>query len=383
MRSWINRQRYLIDFTLLSLRRRWGRTLVLLSVYTLVVFLLASVMLFSSAIRHQAQASLVQAPDVVVQRLIAGRHDVMPASAVATVAGLRGVQSATGRLWGYYFDTALRANYTIMVPPAGTSEAVAAGHAIVGATIARQRGIRLTEPLVLEAPSGRVFQFLIDRVLPATSELVSGDLVLLSDTDFRTFFDYPPGQYTDIAAAVVNPQERHTIAEKIVRELPETRAILRDDVLRTYESVFDWREGIVLVVLAGAVLAFAILALDKASGLPADEVREIGILKAIGWDTGDVVRMKTGEGGLISLTAFLIGYVAAYLHVFHGSLALFEPVLKGWSVLYPRIELTPAIDGLQIATLFFFTVVPYTAATVVPVWRAAITDPETVMRGWP
>ena len=64
-----------------------------------------------------------------------------------------------------------------------------------------------------------------------------------------------------------------------------------------------------------------------------------------------------------------------------GDIAVFEPVLRGWSVLYPRLELTPAVDGLQLATLFFFTVFPYTVATIVPIWRAAITDPDSVMRG--
>jgi ABC-type lipoprotein release transport system permease subunit len=163
--------------------------------------------------------------------------------------------------------------------------------------------------------------------------------------------------------------------------LPDSRTILREEMLRTYESIFNWREGIVLVLLSGAVLAFAIFALEKASGLSADEKREIGILKAIGWETGDVIRMKFWEGALVSLTAFLLGYVGAYLHVFRFSSALFEPVLKGWSVLYPRFELVPVVDGFQIATLFFFTVFPYAMATIVPIWRAAITDPDSVMRG--
>jgi ABC-type lipoprotein release transport system permease subunit len=60
---------------------------------------------------------------------------------------------------------------------------------------------------------------------------------------------------------------------------------------------------------------------------------------------------------------------------------LLQPVLKGWAVLYPSFSLTPKIDGLQVATLFLFTVLPYTAATLVPIWRAATTDPDTVMRG--
>jgi ABC-type lipoprotein release transport system permease subunit len=60
---------------------------------------------------------------------------------------------------------------------------------------------------------------------------------------------------------------------------------------------------------------------------------------------------------------------------------LFTPVLKGWAVLYPHFDLPPVIDGFQVATLFFFTVFPYAAATLVPIWRAAITDPDSVMRG--
>jgi ABC-type lipoprotein release transport system permease subunit len=73
--------------------------------------------------------------------------------------------------------------------------------------------------------------------------------------------------------------------------------------------------------------------------------------------------------------------VLAYLHVFHFSASLFEPVLKGWSTLYPRLDLVPVVDGLQLTTLFCFTVLPYSLATVVPIWRAAITDPDSVMRG--
>jgi hypothetical protein len=51
--------------------------------------------------------------------------------------------------------------------------------------------------------------------------------------------------------------------------------------------------------------------------------------------------MKFWEGLLISLTAFLLGFVAAYIHVFHFAASMFEPVLKGWAVLYPRFQLTP------------------------------------------
>jgi len=136
----------------------------------------------------------------------------------------------------------------------------------------------------------------------------------------------------------------------------------------------------VFMLLVGALLAFVIFSFDRAAGLSAEERREIGILKAIGWETGDVLRMKLWEGAVLSLTAFVVGYLLAYVHVFFYSAALFAPVLKGWAVLYPEFSPLPFVDGLQVATLFFFTVFPYSVASLIPIWRTAITDPDQVMR---
>ena len=100
----------------------------------------------------------------------------------------------------------------------------------------------------------------------------------------------------------------------------------------------------------------------------------------MGWDTGDILRMKLWEAALISVTAFGGGLLLAYAHVFLFSAPLIEAVLKGWSVLYPRFALTPTIDGMQLTTLGLLTVLPYLAAVTVPVWRAASADPDAAMR---
>jgi ABC-type lipoprotein release transport system permease subunit len=377
MKLWIAKQRYLADFTLASLARRKTKNLGLLLVFSLLVFVLASVMLFTSALRHEATQVLASSPEVILQRMVAGRHDLIPPGYIERMGRIRGVQKTAGRLWGYYYDPVVKANYTFL---GLTEDAPASGRIKVGNGLARYRGVQAGNVLSFRSYSGKLFSFTVDAVLPADSELISADLVLLAEADFRAFFDYPAAHWTDITLSVANPQEVRTVAQKLANALPDSRPILRDEVLRTYQSIFDWREGIVLALLSAAILAFAILAWDKASGISAEEKREIGILKAIGWETGDVIRMKLWEGLLISLTAFLAGYVAAYVHVFHFSAALFEPVLKGWAVLYPRFTLAPVIDGLQIATLFFFTVLPYAVAVLVPIWRASVTDPDAVMR---
>lgn len=375
--KWLNRQRALLDFALSSLRRRLGKTLGLALVYTLVVAVLASVMLFSHALRREAALVLAGTPEVLVQRLVAGRHDLIPADHLAAIRGVRGVKSAEGRLWGYLFDPAAAANYTLMVP---SDRVIEPGSAVVGSGVADARGVAPGDLMSFRAHDGKLVQFRIQEVVSKDSALVTADLFLVSEGDYRRLFGIPEGRFTDIVVTVRNPREVRTVAEKIDAVLPDTRIILRDEILRTYESVFDWREGIVLLLLSAAILAFGIFAWEKASGLSAEERREIGILKAVGWETADVIRLKAFEGMVVSLGAFLGGYLLAYLHVFHWGAALFEPVLKGWAVLYPDFRLTPFVDELQVATLFFFTVFPYTLATVVPIWRAATVDPDQVMR---
>jgi ABC-type lipoprotein release transport system permease subunit len=156
---------------------------------------------------------------------------------------------------------------------------------------------------------------------------------------------------------------------------------MKSEIIRTYDTVFSWRSGMVLTMFFGAVIAFCILAWDKATGLSADEKQEIGILKAIGWETSDILELKFWEGIILSLTSFLTGLILAYVHVFLLGAFLLAPALKGWSVLFPAFRLMPYVDLYQVFVLLFLTVVPYVASTIVPSWKSAITDPDVVMRG--
>ncbi|MEW8224095.1 MAG: FtsX-like permease family protein [Candidatus Thiodiazotropha taylori] len=373
----LRKQRYFIDYTLGTMMRHKGKSLGLLSVYTMTIFILASVMLFSHAMRSEAGALLADSPEIVVQRIQAGRSVMVPADYLQRIGKLRGVTEMRGRLWGYYYDPAVKANYTVM---ASEQDQLTINDIVIGEGIGRTRGLSVGDYLTLRSHEGKAFSFRVSRLLESESELISSDLLLMNPQGYRQLFGIDESLYTDLVLSVRNPREIQNIAEKLTRLLPDSRPILRSEILRTYESLFSWRQGVMLILLLGSVLAFVIFAWDKASGLSAEERKEIGILKAVGWETGEVMRMKFWEGVIISLMAFLIGYLAAYLHVFYTSAGLFEPVLKGWSVLYPSFQLTPSVDGLQLATLFFFTVLPYTLATIVPVWRTSITDPDLVMR---
>ncbi len=373
---WLEKQRNIIDFTLSSLLRRKTRNIALTLVYTLVVFVLASVMFFAEAIKKEASIILRDSPEIIVQRLAAGRQELAPVGYIEGIKKIRGVQSVRGRLWGYYFEPVAGSNFTLMVLEGGAEK----GKIVVGKGVLRSMRASEGDILSLKGYKGDWVALRITGALSSDSELISSDLILISEEDFRSVFDISKGYVTDLTLQVRNPRELATIAQKIKDLYPDTRPIVRDDILRTYNSIFNWRSGILLVIMSAAGLAFIIFAWDKASGLSAEEKKEIGILKAIGWETSDVILMKFWEGTVISLSSFLAGIILAYFHVFFTSSTLFGPVLKGWSVLYPSFRLTPFIDEAQVTTLFFLTVLPYTVATIVPSWRAASVDPDSVMR---
>ena len=377
MKSFLEKQRNILDFALSSLLRRWGRNLALLAVYSSIVFFLGSVMFFTNALKQEAALLLASTPEIIVQKIVAGRHDLIPLDYAEKIRKIRGVAEVQGRLWGYYYDPISRANYTLISAPGlGLDDQ----NIIIGEGISRVLNVHKGRTIRLRSIAGRFINFRVKGVLSPESALVSTDLMLMSEDDFRKLFAIPAGVATDLIVSVRNKKEISTVATKIAEIFPDSRPITKNEVLRTYDAVFDWRGGIVLVILMGAVLAFVIFAWEKATGLSAEEKREIGILKGIGWDTTDVLQLKFWEGLSISLTSFLLGVILAYVNVFLADAPLFAPVLKGWSVLYPSFHLTPFISLYQIVILFFFTVMPYTVATIVPAWKAATMDPDQVMR---
>ena len=373
----IEHHRHILDFTLSSLLRRKGKNGALLLVYSLIIFILASVLFFTYALKREAALVLHESPEIIVQRTMTGRYQTIPISWSDKIGKINGVISVRPRLWGYQYDTTFQANYTLTVPSENPPES---GSIDIGSGISTMRSVYKGDIIVFNGHDGFPRFFTVRNILSYESQLLTSDLILLSEKDYRDFSGIPSDQATDLALRVRNPREYATISEKITHLYPEARPIVRTEIQRTYDAVFGWRSGLVTVIFSAAAIAFIIFAWDKASGLSAEEQREIGILKSVGWETSDILLIKFWEGIVVSLSAFLIGTILAYAHVFYTSSALFAPVLKGWSTLYPTFRLTPFIDFGQVATLFFLTVVPYTVTTIIPSWRAATIDPDAVMR---
>jgi len=378
----------ILEYALSSLLRRKYRNISLIAVYAFTITILASVLFLTYSLKLEASRILIDTPDLIVQRLSAGRQDLIPLEYVRTISEIPGVGSATPRYWGYYYDSLSRSNYTLIgidgqIPGLSLVEGrmpSAPGECALGEGVGRVRIVGIGDTLTLTDSRNAGVVFHITGTFRSESNLLTNDLIVMGGKDLQQFFGLPAGKATDIAVTVHNPNEVATIAGKIKTAHPDTRPITKSEILRTYDAVFNWRSGIMLTIFASALLAFCILAWDKATGISAEEKHEIGILKAIGWDTADILELKFWEGIVVSLTSFLLGLIAAFIHVFFLNATILSPVIKGWSVLFPAFHLTPYIDIYQIFVLAFLTVTPYVASTIIPSWKTAITDPENVMR---
>jgi len=373
----LRRQRALLEFALASLLRRSGKMVVLGAVLTLIVFLLASLAFLRSSVRLEAAATLRDAPDLVVQRLVAGRQELVPQATVAAVQAIPGVGRAHGRLWGYYFDAAAGANYTLVVPPTGPP---APGETAIGAGVARSRQGYSTDVLAFRSYRGAAVLLTVKAVLPDRADLIAGDLMLVSELDFRTLFALPTDVVNDIVVHLEPGANPGQVERETLRALPGARVVTRQEMLATADSFLDWRRGLMAIVVLAMALGLVIVAADKPAALSVEEQKEIGILRALGWSKTDVLVAKAWESLAVSLVALLVGMLAAYVHIYPFGAGLFAPVLRGWAVLTPHLHLAPSLDFPFLAVIAVSTIALPVSGTLLASYRPASDDPGAVIR---
>jgi len=390
----LEKQLNLLDYTLASLRRRKLKNLGIMIVFAAVIFLVASFQFLTASLTATAQDLLAEAPEIVVQKMSAGRQEALPLSYLAKLEGLYGIRTVAPRIWGYYFSETSGANFTILaVDPAlmpkgdrlfqaleGKLPGVGQGEVVLGSGVAADLNLAGRRSFSLFRPDLTLKPLTVVGNFKADTDLLTSDLIFTTPDAARDLFAIPEDHCTDLCVYVANPREIGTIAKKIAALLPATRIVTRPQISQTYRVVFGWRSGFASICLLTALAAFIILAWDKASGLSAEEKREIAILKVLGWQTGDVLLLRCWESLTVAGLAWLLGCTAAYIHVFWLDGELFKPVLLGWSVIHPQLKLLPAVAAPDLLLIFTMSVVPYLAATVIPAWRAAIIPPDAAIR---
>lgn len=381
----------LLEYALISLNRRRKKYIALILIYSIVVAFFSSVMFFTSSLKQETEVVLEEIPELWVQKITGGRLVPMKNQFVNDISNIRGIRQIVPRIWGYSYDTPTGAVLTItgsdstfqgleLVKTLDKSP-LQKGEAVCGTGFMEMRGLFLGERFTIQNSFGELHTFTIKGVFDSASDLLTKDLVILSPQDARTILGLKTDEYTDIGVSIYNADETANIGKKIDQQFGGIRVVTKEQLRSTYETLFSWRGGIFIYGSIISILAFLILAWDRAAGLDNEEKKELGILKGIGWEISDVLWVKFWEGFVISSISALTGILLAFAHVYIWQAPLLKPFLIGWSVMYPSYHLQPAISLGDLFMILSIAVIPYLSATIFPAWKGAITDPAEIMKG--
>ena len=385
----------MLAYALGTLARRRAKAIALVGGLALAVALVAAVLFLADALKGEAERARSAIPDVVVQRLVAGRPATLDVTDAKTLEGIPSVARVTPRVWGYLFLPSLQGNVTVVGVRAGTAAlsvapqgALSAGRdltrgaheMVAGGTLAHAVGLRVGDGLQLPSATASPLLTLVGT-FDSSVELYAADVILCDEEDARAVLGMTEGQVTDLALTVTNPDEARVVSRTVLARMPGTRVVEKELLGRVYALAYGRRAGLVLAASIPALLALLILAWDRASGLGPDEKREIAILKAMGWSTKDVLSAKMLEALLVGAAGTALGIALAYGWVFLAGAPGLRPALVGWSVLYPEAPLTPMVDLAQLVGVGLSVLAPFVGLSIVPAWRAAGTDPMEAMRG--
>lgn len=390
----LNKYLNLLDYSLISLKRKKLKNFGVFVVFVIVVFFLSSFQLLSAGLQNISTKLLETVPDITVQQMSAGRQVGLPVNIREKLHGIYGIRKIRERVWGYYFDESNGANYTVVgisfenftedYPSVGLSKGNfpapdERGSVVIGNGVETNLNLLGRKHFTLFKPDLSQISFKTVGHFDSALDILTSDLIVMSKEDARELFAIDSNQITDLLIDSENPNEVENMARRIAEKTDGTRVITRNQMAKTYRAVFGWRSGVGSIVFLGAIVAFMILAWDKASGLSQEDQKEAAILKGLGWQAGDIMLVRFYESFALSTIAFIIAYGLSWFHVFWLAGILFRPLLLGWSVLQPSFSFTPVFSFADLFLIFSLSVVPYWCATIIPAWRSSIIRPESVL----
>ena len=372
-----------------------ARTIAITFSLTIALMVLGSVAFVSDGLHKEAELSAAFAPDITVQYLQAGRQIPIPMNNTEAIDKIPGVDKIVPRVWGYIYQdnkiyTVMGIDSANMPIPKEIGFAITSGRfllpndskvAVVGNYLAKVFNLQVNDILVLYDQTRCPYNFTVIGIFTMDVSLYTADLILTPLNDSRDFFAISAKYATDLCVYTRNGEQTRNVAQQIVEKIPEARVLTRKALTDALLSAYGARSGFVSVIWYILLLAVILVAWNQASAVSAEARREVGILKALGFSTFDILEIRLLEAAVLAVLSASIGIFLAIAYDFYLGAPVIRDFMLGWAAIYPTFPLPIYISFDTIATLYAVAIFPLLVGCLVPAWRSAITEPDIAMRG--
>ncbi len=346
--------------------------------------LLASGVAISEGIKAEALDSVRAGADVYCTWDMFGRDAPVPRRWIDDLAAIPGVIRAVPRIIG---RVPMGGGYALVVGvpfaalaaepiPLDGSMPRSPAEVLVGAELAHSLGVGPGSHVALDAETIRVFT--VAGVVSSTASLWSAKAVVCDLREAAVVFG-EEDHVTDVCL-YTRPGYEELVAETVARLDPrfrvQTQALVRGYVFRG----MTLREG-VFTVLAAIALVLAIPSFAVMSYLGhTPRRREIGLLKAEGWRTAEVLEMVAMENVLVSVVVAAAATLGALLLVRVWGGPLVASFFLTDLSLFPEMTIPSRFLPLPPVLALMFSLVVTMTGSIYTTWRTATTPAVEVLR---
>ena len=381
-----------------NLRRHRGKSLAILIPLVLVMATASFMMFTRGGFVKDAEIAKGFLPDVTVQGIEASRVGKISLTIKKRIEEIPHVKMVIPRVWGYLplkirgVDTAFtlmgldlnRPVYNGKLP--WTIERGAflvpgdRRKAVLGQGVALSFNAGVGDRLQIEDTLGNKGEFEVVGIFNNTVQIYSTDLILVSLPDAGEFFGYPKDEFSDLLVYADSPENADLIAREIAGRFRNTRVLTGRALTDLVKEAFGRRGGTFQAMWLILLETVLLLVWAQSAHLSVDVSREIGILKAVGWQTGEIIEMRMMESLILGLGGTSIGILAGFLYALLGTPGISGYCL-GCASIYPKFPVPVNCDFQSIVLLFILGVLPLMAISAIPAWLAGVVDPDEAIRG--
>ncbi|UCC27901.1 MAG: ABC transporter permease [Candidatus Bathyarchaeota archaeon] len=382
------------EYSIRSIFTYKTRTIAITGSLAIAIMVLGSTIFLSDGLLKEAQLSVEYAPDITVQNMQAGRVVPMSYTYAEYFSRFLDVKRIVPRVWGYVFlEDSI---YTLMgIDPSATPTieemglTVASGRfflpneknvAIIGSHVADNLNIQLNDEVRI-AEVHAFYSFTVIGIFDSDISLFTSDLILVDMETSRDFLNVPPETVTDLCIYLDDEAKIPSTASVISEVYPDLRVITRESMKDAVASTYGIRSGYVSVLWYVLLISVILVAWNQASSASREAQREVGILKALGFSTSNILEIRFLETLILGFISASIGVFLAIFYDLYLGAPIIRNFMLGWSAIYPDFPVPIYIGFGSLLTLYAAAIVPLLVGTLIPAWKSAITEPDLVMRG--